>query len=686
MRSLITFLALITAFCSTLKAQTTNPLLIHGNDPVPFNKVNASLIKEATDISIQRATESVNKITSVPQKSKTVDNTLFALDRLQYDLTDYSMKLSVVAATYVNDETRNAANDENERLGIFITNLFLNDSLYRAVKQFAASKPAATLSPSRKKFLKETIISFEKNGLKLDASGKKDLMVLNEKLINLGTSFDKNIAESKDSVVFTETELNGVPEAISKPWKRASGKYTVYINGPNYSNVLKYALSPDSRKIIYTHYQNRAYPANIAVLDSLLYYRNAYAKKLGFKSYAAYAVVDKMSGSTATVWNFEKGLVDKLGAGVTGELAELKATKKQMFPNEDNTLNAWDFSILSKKLLDTKYNLNTDEVKEYFEMNNTLEGMFTVYQKLFSIEIKPVSNMVTWHEKVKTYEMWKDGKKIGSFYLDLFPRPNKYTHFACYPISEYSNINDKEVLPVSALICNFPEGNAEQPSLLNHGDVVTLFHEFGHLVHSMLARSELVSQGPFFVKGDFVEAPSQFLENWCWEYESLSMFAKNYKTGQMLPRSLFDKMKAAQKFGVASATVRQLYLGITDFTFEDKYDSIKGKDLVDVSKNIYAISQTPYPEGSHYICSFTHLNGYAANYYGYMWSKVFAQDMFSVFKEKGVMNPAVGLSYRKNILEKGATMQEVDMLRKFLGREPNNKAFLETLGIKGYVK
>ena len=240
----------------------------------------------------------------------------------------------------------------------------------------------------------------------------------------------------------------------------------------------------------------------------------------------------------------------------------------------------------------------------------------------------------------------------------------------------------KEVLPVSTLICNFPEGTATEPSLLYHTDVVTLFHEFGHLVHSMLGRSDISTQGPFSVKGDFTEAPSQFLENWVWEYPSLSMFAKHNKTGVPLPKSLFDKMKAARNVGVAMQYIRQVSLGMIDFTYEDKYDSIRGKDIVHVSKDLSAMTQMPFAEGSHFIAAFTHLNGYAANYYGYLWSKVFAEDMFSVFKKNGVMDAATGLRYRREILEKASTKEEMDMLRAFLGREPNSDAFLRALGLK----
>lgn len=657
-----------------------NPLLVHSNAPIVFDKLSAPIIRNAVDELIKISDARIEKIAGVTAGLQTEANTLFAFDELFYDLSDLGIKLQLIGVTYVDDSTRNAANDEAGKLGLYSNNLLLNEKLYKALKIFSESSVAKSMAPNHKKFLNETIVAFEKNGMKLDANGKAQLTMLNEKLINYGIEFDKNIAESKDSIAFSETDLAGVPEAAKAPWKRTNGKYVVRINGPNATEVLADADNDDTRHTMYIHYNNRAYPKNITVLDSLFYYRQQFAALLGFRSYAAYALVDKMAASPENVWNFENDLVQKLTPHVTEELTELKALKQQLhLPNAD-VINDWDINYLKKKLLDTKYQLNTDEVKQYFEMNNTIKGMFSVYEKLFSIQIKETKNIPVWFDKVTTYDMYKDGKKIGSFYLDLYPRPNKYTHFACFPINQYSKINGKEVLPVSALICNFPEGNASEPSLLNHIDVITMFHEFGHLVHSMLGRSDLAMQGPFYVKGDFTEAPSQFLENWCWEYESLKMLAKNYKTGETLPKSLFDKMKQTQLVGSGMYYMRQVYLGMLDFTYEDKYNS--AKNILDISKDLYSIRQMPFPDGAHFICSFTHLNGYAANYYGYLWSRVFAEDMFSVFEQNGVMDIKTGLRYRHDILEAASTKQEIDMLRDFLGRDPNSNAFLKSIGVQ----
>ena len=680
----------IAAFAGTLmfvsaEAQSShshNPLLIYSNEPIAFDKVNAADIRSATDSIIAMSNAIVKKISSVSPKAHTVANTLMSLDALYYYLGDLGDELSLISSTYVDDSTRNAATDEMQVLGNYSSNLSLNQGLYNALTQFQATPVAQHLKPDQQKFLKESLLAFELNGMKLDSNGRKKLEIINGKLIDFGTQFDRNIAESKDSVSFSLADLKGLPDATIAPWKRADGHYEVYVNGPNYINIGTYAEADETRKAMFLHYQNRAYPKNIKTLDSIFYYRQQYATVLGFRSYAEYALITKMAANPQNVWNFQNDLVTRLTPYVTTELKELSDLKHSAHPELPDTMQSWDFLYYEKKLLDTKYNLNTDDVKQYFEINHTVLGMFAVYEKLFSIQIKEVHNMPVWYSKVKTFEMYKDGKKIGSFYLDLYPRPNKYTHFECAPISEYRIANGKEILPVSTLICNFPESTPTQPSLLDHQDVITMFHEFGHLVHSLLGHPEIASQNSFAVKPDFVEAPSQFLENWCWEYEPLKILSRNYKTGAPLPKDLFDKMKQTQLVDAAIYYIRQLYLGILDFTYEDKYDSIKGQSIMDVSKNLYKITQVPFPEGAHFICSFTHLNGYGANYYGYLWSRVFAQDLFSVFQQNGVMDTATGTRYRKDILEKAATMQETDMLHNFLGRDPNDIAFLKSLGLQ----
>jgi thimet oligopeptidase len=605
-----------------------------------------------------------------------------AFDELHFRLYDLSSKYQLIAATYSEEMTRNAARAAFEKLTTLRNNLYLNADLYHALKDYATTTESKRLPSNQQKFLRETILLFEKNGMKLSAANRKDLEGINQKITYYAVQFDKNIAESKDSIEFNKEELAGIADHIKASWKRANDKFVIYINAPNHNNVTRYAENAEIRHTMHLRYNNRSYPENLNVLDSLLYYRNLLARKLGFRSFAEYTVIDKMAATPENVWDFKYNLVNKLTPQLSKELKELQELKTKMDANATDTLYAWDVNYYLNKLLEHKYQLNTNEVSQYFEINNTVQGMFQVFEKLFAIQIKELKNIPGWHAKVKSYEMFKDGKKVGSFYLDLYPRPNKYTHNACFTISLYHKEGGHEVLPVSALICNLPEGSDTSVALLHHNSVITLFHEFGHLIHSMLGRSDIASQRPLSMKWDFTEAPSQLLENWCWEYESLKLFARHYKTGETLPEALFNKLKEAQLIGSSHLSMRQLYMGIVDFTFADKYDSIKGKDLTQVSKDLYAITQLPFAEGSHFICSFTHLTSYGANYYGYLWSKVFAQDMFTVFQKNGVMDTKTGKRYRKEILEKGASTEEMTLVRNFLGREPNSNAFLKSLGIQ----
>ncbi|HTB26453.1 MAG TPA: M3 family metallopeptidase [Puia sp.] len=661
------------------QAPPPNPLLIHSNNPIAFDKVDAKIIRQAVEQIIQLSNKRVNQIITGLKPGSGPGSVLAVYDLMSYDLNDLGAKLGLISQTYTDDSARNAANDGSQALADYQTSLILNVPFYKAFKKYADTS-LPVLKPNQKKYVQEQIRIFENNGMKLDSNGRKRLQVISDKMTMLGISFDRNIGMYKDSIIYSEKDLPGIPENQKKSWRRQAGLYVVYVNTPNLTEIIEHAVSDDTRKLMLTRYWNRAYPQNIKVLDSLLYYRQQYAKMLGYKSYAAYALTDKMAANPQTVWNFENNLIQKLTPRVTSDLASIRAIKHQMHPELPDTIFSWDVRYYKNILLDTKYQLNTEELKEYFEMNETIRGIFEVYHRLLGITVKEISGRPTWYSKVRSFEMYVGAKKVGNFYFDLYPRQDKYTHFACFPISEANVIGGKEILPVAALICNFPEGAKGDPTLLSHEDVITFFHEFGHLVHYMVVRSNLASQ-PYTIKADFVEAPSQFLENFCWEYASLKIFAKNYKTGEVLPDTLFNKLKATRHVLDASNYMQQIYYGLIDFTFEDKYDSIRAMDLTTVSKNLQRITQVPFLDGTHMIASFGHLNGYGANYYGYLWSLVFAQDIFSVFEKNGVMDAKTGERYRKEILEVAASEEEMDMLRHFLGREPNSEAFMKSLGL-----
>ncbi|HET7001513.1 MAG TPA: M3 family metallopeptidase [Puia sp.] len=664
-------------FCQPLV--TDNPLLVHSNQPIAWNKVNADVIRSSVEQVVQISDKRVANIVATVKPGTGPSSTLVALDLLFYDIYDLDMKMQLISNSSTDDSTRSAAERGDQVLTDYQTALSLNEPLYKTIKAYDLQS-GSSLKPNQKKFIQEQIQYLENNGMKLDPAGRKELQAIKDRITMLGIEFDRNIGTSRDSIRFTETDLQGVPENQKLKWKRPNGDYILYINTPNEEDISKYAVADATRRQMYYKYNNRAYPKNIPVLDSLLYYRKQYAAKLGYNSYAAYKLTDKMAGVPKAVWDFEYNLAEKLAPKVTSDLASLRSIKHQMHPELPDTIFAWDVEYYKNILLDTKYKLNTDEVKEYFEMNQTISGMFETYHRLFGISVKETFGLPVWYSKVRTFEMYVGNKKVGSFYFDLYPRQNKYTHFACFAISEANPTVSNEILPVAALLCNFPEAAAGEPTLLSHQDVIVLFHEFGHLVANMVVRSDLITQ-PASLKADFVEAPSQFLENFCWQYASLKLFAKNFKTGAVLPESLYSKMKESEHVMDGLNYTTQVYYGMIDFTFEDKYDSIRGMDLTAITKSLYRIRQIPFPDGTHMIAAFNHLNVYGANYYGYLWSRVFAQDIFSVFEKNGVMDPATGERYRKEILEVAGSQQEMDLLRHFLNREPNSEAFMRSIGL-----
>ncbi len=396
---LILFTSIQTLFS---RAQSVNPLLIHSNSPIDFNRVNAKNIREAVAQIIDLSNKRVSKIIAGLKPGAGPGSTLAAYDLMSYDLNDLGAKLGLIANSFTDDSSRNAANDGSQTLSDYQTSLILNKPFYNAFKKYAdASLPS--LKPNQQKYVREQIRIFENNGMKLDSAGRKDLQMTSDKMTMLGIAFDRNIAIYKDSIIYLDKDLDGIPVNDRKAWKRQGGINVVYVNTPNYAEISEHATSDATRKLMYFRYNNRAYPQNISVLDSLLSYRQRYARKLEYKSYASYALTDKMAASPKNVWNFENDLIQKLTPSVKSDIASIRAIKHQMHPELPDTIFAWDIRYYKNILLDTKYQLNTDEVKEYFEMNKTINGLFEVYHRILGITVKEISGRPTWYSKSEIF-------------------------------------------------------------------------------------------------------------------------------------------------------------------------------------------------------------------------------------------------------------------------------------------
>ncbi len=681
MKQLLLLLIFSFFFSSQPKPDNKNPIFNTFNEPIDFASISADNIIQATD-SIQIQTKvSIDKIVSINDTDRSFENTLLALDNLSAQLTDVYYIINLMGSTHSDSIIRNTALQSKIVLSQFFNEISLNEELYNAAKVYSQSAEAKSLKGYKAKFLKETIEEYERNGFALSKKGRASLKEINDEISKIGNKFNQNINDYKDFLIVSESEIDGLPDDYKKARKQEDGSYKIDMSYPSIGPFFKYSNSESARKQLVIKFNNRAYPDNIEVLQQLLQKRKEMAELLGHRSFAAYRLQSRMAKTPETVWEFENNLKEELKAKSKLDYDELLAIKKTQIENA-NIINGWERSYYSNILKKEKYQLDAELVKQYFSLDDVLKGLFDITQTLFDLEYREVKNPSVWNDEVRMFEVFQDGKLKGRFYLDLFPRDNKYGHAACFGIKNGKMTKNGYKIPTASLVCNFPRPTANKPSLMPHNQVNTFFHEFGHVLHQMLTTANLYSQSGTNVSRDFVEAPSQIFENWVWNYDALKLFAKHYETREIMPKELFDKMLSAKNVGSGMAASGQVFLGTYDMTLHDKYDPNGSETTTDVLQKVQAdISLIKYVEGTHFQTAFGHLNGYGASYYGYLWSMVYAQDMFSVFDENGILDTNTGIRYRDIILASGSSKDELELVKEFLGREPNNKAFLKELGL-----
>ena len=665
------------------KIEPANPLMLKFNEVIDFSNLTTDNIKEATNAVIEKAKKDLQKIYEVKKEDRDFNNTMLALDDVYNEVGSEFGVIYLMGNVLVDNDVRNEANGSISTFQKFLNDVSLDENLYNAVKDYSQTKEAKDLTGYKKKFVDETVLEFERNGFALSKEKRNELKIIQNKIADLSLAFQKNIAEYKDSLMVDENGIDGLPEDYKNEHRTSNGMYKIDLSYPSYFPFMKYAKSDKARKELYLKYTNRAADKNLDILKDVLIERKKMATLLGYDSYAQYRVEDRMAKTPEAVWNFENGLIDKVKEKAKKDYGELLEVKRNYLNDKSvSVIEPWESSFYNNLLLKKKYDLDQNKLKEYFPLNNVLDGLFQISQHLYGVKFEEIKDAPVWQKDVRAFNVIQDGKVISRFYLDLYPRANKYSHAASFPmISGKETINGYQ-MPVAALVCNFPKPTADEPSLMPHSDVKTFFHEFGHVLHAVLTQSKLSSFAGTSVARDFVEAPSQMFENWVWNYDALKLFAKHYKTGEVMPKELFDKMYAAKNVGSGLATLQQIFYGTVDFTYHDKYNPEGSESTTDIVKELQnKITLYPYLKGTHFQAAFGHLMGYSAAYYGYLWAKVYAQDMFSVFEKNGIMNAETGKRYRQDILSKGGSEKEIDMVKEFLGREPNDKAFLKSLGL-----
>ncbi|MBS1722125.1 MAG: Zn-dependent oligopeptidase [Armatimonadetes bacterium] len=644
-------------------------------------------VPQSVKDALKRADEAVAKIIAVPDADRNFDNTLGALDDLSVRLDNDTSLVAFQQFVSTDAAERDAARATDEAVTNWGIELSKREDLYKAIKAYADTNPK--LEGEKKRMLDFTMRDYRRAGMMLPADQRERLKQIEMELNKLGIEFEQNINEDDTRVPLFPSELKGVPKDVIDRQESARGLVLLGLDGPSYGPVMDYCENESTRQKCWMTYRRRAGDKNVRILERLVKLRADEAKILGYKNTVDYEVETRMAKNSESIAKFYRSLEPLVRQKAEADMAELLALKRKLTKNPKATFNPWDYAFYKNLLLKQKYAVDSEKVSEYFPMQRVVDGLFKVAQDLFAIDLKDVTanakslGLPLWHPDVKLYEVTDRSTHqiLGHMYTDLYPRPNKYNHAACWGLQARKVWADGTVQkPLAALVCNFTKPTADKPSLLPHDEVETFFHEFGHGLHQLLTETSLGRFSGTAVARDFVEAPSQMLENWVWDPKVLKLFAKHYKTGAAIPDALVEGMRKAHTLGSGIETQGQLYLGEMDQAFHTVPSGVV--DTTKVDHEVYERT-TLYKSVPHtmFQASFGHLVGYEGAYYGYLWSLVFAQDMFTRFEKLGPTNPEAGMYYRKRILARGGSMDETDMLRDYLGREPNTEAFYRHLGL-----
>jgi thimet oligopeptidase len=637
--------------------------------------------------SMESAKKALAELLAIKPEERNFENTALALDRISA-LSEFPVAaniIEIIEYVHPDEKMRNAAHEQQIKMKeFFVDTIANNKELYKAFKEYVDRK-SVSLRPDQEYYIKETMAEFKRAGLDLPDDILEKVKNVQKTLAALTTEFEANIAADNRTIQVKADELLGLDEDFINSLKRTpEGLYILGLDYPTYFTVMENCTVSETRKKLYVAFQNRGYPINDSVLKNIIAKRDELARLLGFTDYAALDIDAEMAKTPDRVRQFLQGLFVKTSMKADEEYAQLKQDLPESVSlNQDNKFNPWDTAFVKNYYKKQHLQVDEQQLSEYFPMEHTIKGLLDIYEQFLSIRFEQLHAQGFWHEDVQLIATYSkdDNQLLGYLLLDLYPRPNKYSHACHATLIPSVKFENGTLWPqVSIVIANFPKSTATKPSLLKRNDVSTFFHEFGHAMHALLGRAYLASQAGTSVKRDFVEMPSQMLEEWLWDTNILKMVSKHYKTGESLPDALIENIKKLKHFDSGDWAQRQVYLS---FMALSMFEAGAQKDPYEIQKKLYTSLRphvTFYPE-DHMYASFGHLTGYAARYYGYLWSKVFALDLFAYIKEHGLLNPVVGQRYIHEVIGKGGSQDPNQLLKNFLGREPNDKAFLADLGL-----
>jgi oligopeptidase A len=669
-----------------------NPLLSSAF-PIQFGEVKADLVEPTITGLLEEMRGRITNIGATPEP-RTYESVLTVLDHATEPL-DFAMSvvrhLESVATT---PELRDAFNKVQGPVSQFYTSIALNAELWAAIKQVEQSGEAAALTPVEQRNLRKTVTGFRRAGADLDAAGKARLEELDVELTKVTTKFSQNVLDATNAyelILTEEAQLAGLPEsalAAARESAKTKGKegWRFTLQGPSYVAALTYLDDREIRRELWDASNTRATRGeldNRGLIREILTLRREKAQLLGYKDFADLVLDERMAHTGERAQSFVAELREKTVGFFEKENASLRdLAAKLNYP----TVEAWDVAYLAEKQRKELYDFDEEELRPYFELNRVVAGMFDIFSRVLGIRVTEEPGVPGWDEAVKYYCVHdaESGLLLGGFYTDWFPRENK--RGGAWMDSLVTG-NPDAGLPHVGLMCgNLTPPIGDAPALLTHREVETVFHEFGHLLHHVLSRVPVRGLAGTNVPWDFVELPSQIMENWCLEREALNLFARHYETGEPIPKGLFDKMYRARTFRSANGQMRQLGFAMVDLKLHREFDPAGSEDVIAFAREILAqFTAVELPAYYAMIASFTHLFSspvaYGAGYYSYKWAEVLDADAFSRFRNEGIFNQATGIDYRRNILEKGDSSDPAQLYRQFMGRDPDANALLERLGL-----
>ena len=614
---------------------------------------------------------------------RTYANTMAPIDDAETLVDDAYGVGGFMAQVHPDEAVRRAASLAEEKVDKWHAGLAFRRGLFEAITSYSQTEDAAALDGERRRNLDFWLRDLRRAGHELGADDRDEVERLRNRLIEIEVAFERNLSEWDDGIEVTREQLAGLPDAFVDRLApgSAAGTYRVTVDNPDYVPFMNEARDRDLRRELQYRYLNRAGEANTALLNEAVELRWKMARRLGYATFAEYAMEPKMADPRA-VADFYASILGGLTELGRKELAALQELMELDHP--DTRLEAWDWAYYDTVQRRLEFGVDDNLVSEYFALDAVVAGMFDVCSDVFGLDFARVDEPRAWHPDVEVYAISDraTGELLAHYYADLFPRTGKYSHAACWRLQAGIARDGGYRRPVSAVAANFTKPTADAPSLLKHDEAVTLWHEFGHVLHNALTRAALPRFSGTQTESDFVEAPSQIMENWMWEPEVLNRFARHYRTGAPIPGDLVDSMVAARDQNVALKTLRQVFYGHYDLAL---HGGAAPGDAEAAYHEHVGITLVPGHPGTKFGAGFGHManGGYVAGYYGYLWSLVYGSDMFSIFEDEGILSPVVGARYRDSILAAGGTKDGTDLLRDFLGREPSPAAFLRRIGLSG---